>query len=173
MKGRVGRQGYAYAYISTCKQQQQQQHLLLREGGLLHLHLVRRHVGGRLRVRRPPALRLRCHGKHLLLRLHRRVLLLLLLLQLLLLLLWWRRRQLLLLLQLMLRLRLWLRLRLLLLLMLLQLVPLLLLLRRLLRLMLLLLLTSKATIHSPARHRIAATGVCTIQHPLCLFDAVK
>ena len=163
MKGRVG--GRAY----TCIQQQQQQHLLLREGGLLHLHLVRRHVGGRLRVRRPPALRLRCHGKHLLLRLHRRVLLLLLLQ----LLLWWRRRQLLLLLQLMLRLRLWLRLRLRLLLMLLQLVPLLLLLRRLLRLMLLLLLTSKATIHSPARHRIAATGVCTIQHPLCLFDAVK
>ena len=163
----MGRQGYAYAY--TCKQQQQQQHLLLREGGLLHLHLVRRHVGGRLRVRRPPALRLRCHGKHLLLRLHRRILLLLLLQ----LLLWWRRRQLLLLLQLMLRLRLWLRLRLLLLLMLLQLVPLLLLLRRLLRLMLLLLLTSKATIHSPARHRIAATGVCTIQHPLCFFDAVK
>ena len=71
----------------------------------------------------------------------------------------------------MLRLRLWLRLRLLL--MLLQLVPLLLLLRRLLRLMLLLLLTSKATIHSPARHRIAATGVCTIQHPLSLLDAVK
>ena len=135
---------------------------------MLHLHLVRRHVGGRLRVRRPPALRLRCHGKHLLLRLHRRVLPLLLLQ----LLLWWRRRQLLLLLQLMLRLRLWLRLRLLLLLMLLQLVPLLLLLRRLLRLMLLL-LTSKETIHSPARHRIAATGVCTIQHPLCLFDAVK
>ena len=164
MKGRVG--GRAYTCI---QQQQQQQHLLLREGGLLHLHLVRRHVGGRLRVRRPPALRLRCHGKHLLLRLHRRVLLLLLLQ----LLLWWRRRQLLLLLQLMLRLRLWLRLRLLLLLMLLQLVPLLLLLRRLLRLMLLLLLTSKATIHSPARHRIAATGVCTIQHPLCLFDAVK
>ena len=148
--------GGSHAY--TCKQHQQQQHLLLREGGLLHLHLVRRHVGGRLRVRRPPALRLRCHGKHLLLRLHRRILLLLLLLQLLL---WWRRRQLLLLLQLMLRLRLWLRLRLLLLLMLLQLVPLLLLLRRLLRLMLLL-LTSKATIHSPARHRIAATGVCTI-----------
>ena len=131
---------------------------------MLHLHLVRRHVGGRLRVRRPPALRLRCQGKHLLLRLHRRVLLLLLL--------WWRRRQLLLLLQLMLRLRLWLRLRLRLLLMLLQLVPLLLLLRRLLRLMLLL-LTSKATIHSPARHRIAATGVCTIQHPLRLLDAVK
>ena len=137
---------------------------------MLHLHLVRRHVGGRLRVRRPPALRLRCHGKHLLLRLHRRILLLLLLLQLLL---WWRRRQLLLLLQLMLRLRLWLLLRLLLLLMLLQLVPLLLLLRRLLRLMLLLLLTSKATIHSPARHRIAATGVCTTQHPLSLLDAVK
>ena len=173
MKGRVGRQGYAYAYISTCKQQQQQQHLLLREGGLLHLHLVRRHVGGRLRVRRPPALRLRCQGKHLLLRLHRRVLLLLLLLQLLLLLLWRRRRQLLLLLlQLVLRLWLRLRLRLLLLLLLLQLVLLLLRLRRLLRLMLLL-LTSKATIHSPARHRIAATGVCTIQHPLCLFDAVK
>jgi hypothetical protein len=148
-------------------------HLLLREGGLLHLHLVRRHVGGRLgRVRRPPALRLRCQGKHLLLRLHRRVLLLLLLLLQLLLLLWWRRRQLLLLLQLMLRL--WLRLRLLLLLLLLQLVLLLLqLLRRLLRLMLLLLLTSKATIHSPARHRIAATGVCTIQHTLRLLDALK
>ena len=162
----MGRRGYAYAY--TCIQQQQQQHLLLREGGLLHLHLVRRHVGGRLRVRRPPALRLRCHGKHLLLRLHRRILLLLLLQ----LLLWWRRRQLLLLLQLMLRLRLWLLLRLLLLLLLLQLVPLLLLLRRLLRLMLLL-LTSKAAIHSPARHRIAATGVCTIQHPLRLLDAVK
>jgi hypothetical protein len=138
---------------------------------LLHLHLVRRHVGGRLRVRRPPALRLRCHGKHLLLRLHRRVLLLLLLQLLLLLLLWRRRRQLLLLLlKLMLRLRL--RLRLLLLLKLLQLVLLLLRLRRLLRLMLLL-LTSKAAIHSPARHRIAASGVCTIQHPLRLLDAVK